>query len=71
MHTQNWALHNQDKIRYYKELGWWYIDDRCNVGSDPLPAEFASVKSCCVEPKRVVWPPPPEKEEKKKSRAVR
>lgn len=56
-HTQNWALNNKDKVKYLKELGWWYIADRCNTGKDALPASIGAVKDCCVEPDPVEWPP--------------
>jgi hypothetical protein len=52
----NWALNNQEKIEYLRELGWWYIDsDRCN--SPSLPPSIETVSDCCVVPEPVTWPP--------------
>jgi len=52
----NWALNNQEKIEYLKELGWWYIDDdRCN--SPSLPPSIKTVSDCCIVPEPVTWPP--------------
>ncbi len=46
----SWTLNKENKLKYFEQMGEWYLNQQCNTGSDNLQNEAIqnpSISNCC------------------------
>jgi len=47
----SWTLNKENKLKYFEQMGEWYLNEQCNTGSDKLQTEAIqnpSINNCCA-----------------------